>query len=113
MAEPIFFLRFQNAPWSDPCFISLGRLLALSQRLESHCRLLALHVKNRLAATAPLESEKTLHAFCEDVWKQTLHANIAYLSMICGSKSELYMILDEARVARNEVAHDVTLGFEH
>ena len=109
----IFFLPFQDAPWSDPCFMSLGRLLALSQRLESHCRSLALHFKVRLAAPSPLESEAALHGFCEDVWKQTLHAHIAYLSRLCGSESDLYKILDEARIARNEVAHDVTLGFEH
>jgi hypothetical protein len=56
-APDIFFLRFQNAPWSDPCFMSLGRLLALSQRVESHCRSLALYVKMRLSAPSPLESE--------------------------------------------------------
>jgi hypothetical protein len=66
-APDIFFLRFQNAPWSDPCFMSLGRLLALSQRVESHCRSLALYVKMRLSAPSPLESEEALHAFCEDV----------------------------------------------
>jgi hypothetical protein len=93
--------------------MSLGRLLALSQRVESHCRSLALHVKMRLADPSPLESEAALHAFCEHVWKQTLHAHIAYLSRLCGSESELYKIIDEARIARNEVAHDVALGFEH
>jgi hypothetical protein len=114
MAPPdIFFLRFQDAPWSDPCFMSLGRLVALSQRVESHCRSLALHVKMRLAVPSPLKSEEALHAFCEDVWKQTLHANIAYLSRLCGSQAELYKILDEGRIARNEVAHSVALGFEH
>jgi hypothetical protein len=112
-APDIFFLHIQDAPWSDPCFISLGRLLALSQRVESHCRSIALHVKMRLAAPSLLESEEALHAFCEDVWKRTLHVHIANLSRLCGSESELYNILDEARIARNEVAHDVALGFEH
>jgi len=112
-APDIFFLRFQDAPWSDPCFMSFGRLLALAQRVESHCHSLALHVKLRLAAPSPLESEEALHAFCEDVWKRTFHAHITYLSRLCGSESELNKILDEARIARNEVAHNVALGFEH
>jgi hypothetical protein len=113
MASPeIFFLRFQDAPWSDPCFISLGRLLALSQRIESKCRSLALHVKMRLAAASPLESEEALHAFCNVVWNQTLHAHIATVSKLYGSESEIYKTLDGARIARNKVAHDVALGFE-
>jgi hypothetical protein len=59
-APDIFFTRFQNAPWSDPCFISLGRLLALSQRVESHCRALALLMRMRLADPSPLRSEHEL-----------------------------------------------------
>jgi hypothetical protein len=114
MAAPdIFFLRSEDAVWSDPCFTSLGRLLALAQRVESHCRSLALHAKMRLAAPSPLDSEEALHAFSEDVWKRTFHAHVTYLSRLCAGESELYKILDEARIARNEVAHDVALGFEH
>jgi len=106
--------------------MSLGRLLALSQRVESHCRSLALYLNVRLAAPSPLESEAALDAFCEDVWKQTFYSHIAYLSGLYVSESDvneselykmltkkLYEILDEARIARNEVAHEVALGFEH
>jgi hypothetical protein len=47
------------------------------------------------------------------LWKRTFHAHVTYLSRLCAGESELYKILDEARIARNEVAHDVALGFEH
>jgi hypothetical protein len=93
--------------------VSLGRLLALSQRVESHCRALALHIKLRLAGPSPLESEAALRAFSESLWKQRLHQHVTYLAEFYGSEPELHAILDQARDARNEVAHEVSLGFEH
>jgi hypothetical protein len=112
-APDIFFHPPEGAPWSEPCFVSLGRLHALSQRVESHCRALALHIKMGLAVPSPLESEAALQAFCEHVWKQTLHDHVTHLAEHYGSESQLYAILGQARIARNEVAHDVSLGFEH
>jgi hypothetical protein len=109
----IFFFPPKGAPWSQPCFVSLGRLLALSQRVESHCRTLALHIKLRLAGPSPLESEAALRAFSESLWKQTLNEHVTYLTNFYGSEPELHAILDRARIARNEVAHEVSLGFEH
>jgi hypothetical protein len=53
------------------------------------------------------------YAFCDAVWKQKLHEHVGYLATLYGNESQLRDILDAARSARNEVAHDVTLGFEH
>ena len=114
MSEPdIFFTRFRSAAWSDPCFISLGRLLALSQRVESHCRSLALLLGVKFTETSPLESGETLRAFCDAIRKQKLHKHIADIAAFFGNESQLCEILDAARNARNEIAHEVTLGFEH
>jgi hypothetical protein len=112
-APNIFFHPPEGAPWSEPCFVSLGRLLALSQRVESHCRALALYFKMRLAVPSPFESKAALRAFSESLWKQKLHDHVTYLAELCGSESELHAVLDQARIARNEVAHNVSLGFEH
>src|SRR5262245_49460014 len=96
--------------------MSLGRLLALSQRVESGCRALALHfhiLRNLADEPSPLESEETMRALCDAVWRQKLHKHIANIAIFYGNESQLCEILDAARNARNEVAHEVTLGFEH
>ena len=112
MSQTSFSRGFAAPRGLTQCFISLGRLLALSQRVESGCRSLALHVKMRLDPS-PLESEEALREFCDAVWKQKLHQHVAYLASLYGSEFQLCEILNAARIARNEVAHDVTLGFEH
>jgi hypothetical protein len=67
----------------------------------------------RLTVPSPLESEAALRAFSESLWKQRLHQHVTYLAKFYGSEPELHAILDQARDARNEVAHNVSLGFEH
>jgi len=106
----IFYFAFHHERTLEPHFASLGRLLALAQRFESGCKVLSYIVFRRQNPEHLLGGEDEVHRAVRRIYKQRLGQHIEAL---VGAQQEAAASLNEARKARNEIAHEVALGFEH
>ncbi len=106
----IFYFDFWHESALDTYFASLGRLLALAQRFESGCKVLAYLIFRRRNPEDLLGSEDQITHAIKRLYKQRLAQHI---EVVAGAEDSARVTLNEARVARNEVAHTVALGFEH
>ncbi len=97
---------FERTAWADAHYAAIGRALTFSTRFEANCKVLniLLGVKNTLG------SEEDIKDFVERTNRLMLNKHI---SSIVGNNNELKDILDKARLARNEIAHELTLGLYH
>jgi aspartyl/asparaginyl beta-hydroxylase (cupin superfamily) len=100
-------------------FITFGRALYVAQHFEANCRALAtlLDVKgtHRSGKFSPSNEDADFNVFVDKLWKRMLAKNIGRLVnhyMPADLKDFLFPILDEARIARNYIAHNFTLGCE-
>ena len=108
MRPDIFMDDFERTVYADAHYAAFGRSLTFATRFEAMCKALNAIVnvkKNR----SSLESEDEIKRFVEKLYKLPLAQNI---SSIVSDKDELKIVLNKAREARNEIAHEITLGFD-
>jgi len=108
MKPDIFMNEFERTKWADAHYAAIGRALTFATRFEALCKTLniMLGVKENRSV---LESEDDIRAFVDRLHKRRLAQHI---SSIVGNENELKDILEKARLARNEIAHDLALGLD-
>lgn len=94
-------------------FSVLGRALFTAQHFETNCRALAgfLMMKTEQVENGSnvLDSPK-FHLKINKLWKQNLGNIIPRITKSNPPSNDISQVLDEARVARNEIAHWITVG---
>ena len=104
----IFMNDFERTNWADAHYSVVGRALTFATRFERLCR--ALHVYIGLKENKGfLESEEEVIKLVNRLHKLRL---VDHVTAIARDESELKNILDKARLARNEIAHDITIGLD-
>jgi hypothetical protein len=107
MEPASFFIPNPENKRCNALFAAVGKTLALATLFEENCR--TLHALPSLPASA-LDSKAALDSFFQHLGQMKLIEHVRYLRSI--SNDEICRFLDDARVARNEVAHSFFLGFE-
>jgi hypothetical protein len=104
----IFMDDFERTVWADAHYAAIGRALVFATRFDAGCKTLniMISVKNKKAL---LNTEDDIQSFVNRLFKLHLAEHI---KTIAGDKKKLKTILDKARLARNEIAHEITLGFD-
>lgn len=93
---------------SDAYFAIFGRALTIATRFDAGCRTLGILVGIKNAPEI-LESEEVLKKFANRITKQKLWDHINNLTT---KGAEPWDTLNKARIARNEIAHEITLGLD-
>jgi hypothetical protein len=108
MKPDIFMDDFERTVWADAHYAAIGRGLTFATRFEALCKTLntMLSVKSERSS---LDSEDDIRDFVERIYKCSLAQHIASIG---GNKNTLKPILNNARIARNEIAHEITLGLD-
>ncbi len=111
LVDDFFVPRSSNLP-DATVFGALGRALALATRFESQCR--ALHGLSSITSNPSLlASETDLAQFLTAFEKRNLNSHIAAIAKLLNAEIEPFRVLNNARLARNNITHEATLGFEH
>jgi hypothetical protein len=107
MKPDIFMDDFERTVWADAHYAAIGRALTFATRFEALCKTLnaMLSVKSKNF----LDSEDDIRDFVEHIYKCSLAQHI---TSIAGNENTLSLILNNARIARNEIAHEFTLGLD-
>jgi hypothetical protein len=107
-----FFVPRPSALPDASVFGALGRALALATRFESECKVLhkLVSVKSKPSL---LQSEAELSQFLAEFERRNLNSHVAAISKLLNAEVEPLRVLNNARIARNNIAHESTLGFEH
>jgi len=99
-------------------FSVLGRALFTAQHLEANCRAIVGYLKLRMQLakheSAALEDPQFQEVMM-DLWAKTMGQHIKFLNGMRVSANEIAgrtvkQILEDAREARNEIAHDIAVG---
>jgi len=100
---------FERTAWSDAHYSVIGRALTLATRFEALCR--SLHVYIGLKEyKGILESEEEVIKLVTNLGRLKL---VQHIRAIVRDEGELKSILDKGRLARNEIAHKLTIGLDH
>lgn len=114
--------------FSDECYGVIGRALAFATSFECNCW--ALEALTEMKRGLDFPDEKSMAEFCKKLGKKLLGCrtkditkllkkgaeSLAEKDMSCLVEflaTELGEKLEDARKARNEIAHDLTKGIEH
>jgi hypothetical protein len=106
MIPDIFMNDFERTIWGDEHYSVIGRALTVATRFESLCRALNTLLKIR-GNNNILDSEIEVTKFAKRLYKIKLSDHI---SSIAGKEEDLKSILEKGRLARNEIAHEITNG---
>ena len=109
MKPETFMNDFERTAWGDAHYSVIGRALTFATRFECLCRSLniLLGVKENKSI---LDSEEEIIEFVDRLYKLRL---VQHISSIAGDENQLKNILDKGRRARNEIAHETTIGLDH
>lgn len=94
-------------------FSVLGRALFAAQQLEMNCRAIVgfVHMRTQTEFVgASVIDDPKFQEWMEKLWKHTFGQHIKELQKIYGFPDEIYSIFEDARVARNTIAHEITMG---
>ncbi|NJD55692.1 MAG: hypothetical protein FIA94_04710 [Nitrospirae bacterium] len=108
MKPDIFMHDFERTDWADAHYSVIGRALTFASRFEGLCKALNVLIgikENR----GILDSEEEVANFVNNLHKQRL---IQHVTSIARDDSELQMILNKGRLARNEIAHEIASGLD-
>lgn len=108
MKPEIFMDDFERTIWGDANYAIIGRALTLSARFEGMCRALSALLDAKDDKNV-LESEEGIDRFVKKLEKRLLFQHI---NAIARDNTELREILTKGRIARNEIAHTITLGLD-
>lgn len=107
-----FFLAPERTEWDDQHYAAIGRGLAIASRLEGLCQSIAMGTGIQ-ANPDVLSSESNLTDFSTSMRRRPLARHMQAVCELIGKDVNLTNVLREAREARNEIAHELSLGFEH
>ena len=108
MKPEIFMDDFERTLYGDNLYSIIGRALTISSRFEATCKSFnaLIHVKSE---SINLEPEEEIQKKVDKMHKLPLAKHICEIT---GDFKCLFKILDEARKARNEIAHEITLDLD-
>ncbi len=129
MVDLAFFNTEERTEYSDELYAVIGRALAVATHYEANCKALVsmLEIKKQPALLKGKQEE--VEEKLKKLWKRTFFKNIQVLTSFPKETAEnqkddpetarakdfadyLLKILDKAREARNDIAHEITLGIE-
>jgi hypothetical protein len=94
-------------------FSVLGRALFTAQQLEMNCRAIVgfLHMRDQAIIQGPsaIEDPK-FQEWMDQLWKKTLGQHIKTLCKTYSFSDEISPIFEDARKARNTIAHEIAMG---
>jgi len=108
MKPEIFMDDFERTEGGEAHYAVVGRTLTFASRFEAICKTLSALVGLK-SDRSLLDSEEQLKVFFEQLHRMPLARHLSSLSL---EEESVAAILDEARKARNEIAHEVTLGLD-
>ncbi|WP_462137020.1 hypothetical protein [Candidatus Mycalebacterium sp.] len=112
--ENNFMWDFERTLWSDSIHSAIGRALTVATRFENNCKGISilLELKSPKEKTSPDEDFISLE-YVQQIATKTYDAKLnTVISSIAKSESDFFKILNKARKARNEIAHDLASGME-
>lgn len=102
---------FERTENSDMLFGVIGRALIIATRFDSTCTSYADAIDYReFRRLRPLITESELDDLLKKAKRK--HPNLGWSTTYLGLSGGLFQVLDEARKARNIVAHDICAGLE-
>jgi len=107
MTPAIFIDDFERTEWGDGIYSILGRALSLAAHFESSCRSLADILHLRVGPREVFESEELMKEFLKKLHDRPLKK---YISQFAPSEDDFRCLMDQARYARNEIAHEIPVG---
>ena len=107
MTQAIFIDVFERTGWGDGIYSILGRALSLAAHFESSCRSLAWILHLRVGPREIFESEELMKEFLKKLNDRRLKKHI---SQFAPSRDDFRCLMDKARYARNEIAHEIPMG---
>ncbi len=99
---------FERTKYSDTIFSIVGRALTIASRFESLCKSYAALIGIKESPDV-LGDEEALRKMVDNARKSTLYSSI---KSIVGEECDFESQLHEARNARNEIAHEISLGLD-
>jgi hypothetical protein len=110
MKPGIFMDDFQRTEWGDSIYSAMGRVLTLAAHFESSCRGLVGILQLETTPHEILESPTGIEKLSDELYRRSLGRNI---STFAPTQDDFRLLLDNARKARNEIAHEMALDMEH
>ena len=108
MKPEIFMDEFERTEWADTHYAAIGRVLTFASRFEAVSKTLSALVGIK-SDRSLLDSEERLKAFVNHLRKMPLAKHLSALNL---EEESVTTILNEARKARNEIAHEIALGLD-
>ena len=115
MIDLPFDFNTERTEFADSFYAVIGRLLAFATRFESHCQALAIVMKLESAlhdGIISFDNDGDLELLVKKMTQRKLYDNIKNIIVGFGLPNDISLAMDNARKARNEVAHSLTLGIE-
>ena len=114
MKPDVFMDDFGRTIYGDDLYSIIGRALTVSTRFEAMCKMLntMFHVKSKHGI---LESEEQISVLVNKIRSSPLARHIKEIAKVNKNAigfDGLRDLLDAARIARNEIAHEITLGLD-
>jgi hypothetical protein len=111
MERPEWSYKIDRTEYTDEIFSRIGRLLYKATSFESYCRIASARILS-IDNVNILEDPQAFEQFLEKLQKTVLthHVQRIQKSFDYEQMNELFK---EAIIARNSLAHDLTLGLEH
>ena len=110
MKPDIFMDNFERTEWGDSIYSAIGRALTLATHFESSCRGLVVILQLKTTPHEILESPTGIEELSDKLYQRRLGQNI---STFAPTQDDFRCLLDKARNARNEIAHEIALGMEN
>ena len=111
MNPDIFFDNLERTEWTDRHFAAIGRALALASRFDKGCSALARLLGLKYGGVGSPSTDE-FQDLADTLRRRQLHQHVASIAKFLGSDASVLNTLNEARKARNTVAHELSLGVE-
>ena len=111
MKPDIFFDDLERTDFTDRHFAAIGRALALATRFDKGCSVLGRLLGLKYSGVGS-PSTAEFQDLAVTLRRRQLHQHVASIAKFLGSDASVLTTLNEARKARNTVAHELTLGVE-
>jgi len=109
MKPDIFMDDFERTVWGDSIYSAIRRALTLATHFESSCRGLVGVLQLKTTPHEILESLTGIKELSDELYRRSSGQNI---STFAPTQDDFRRLLDKARNARNEIAHEIALGME-
>lgn len=103
---------FDRSAGADRLFAACGRALTLATRFEAGCRAVFKMAGIAADPTVIFSSSDRMNEFAATIKKKPLNAYLSTLGNAFSS-DRLEQLFNAAREARNEIAHELTLGMDY